>query len=472
MTNFSFGQISFFNFYSSNGVDKGEGIVQLEDSSYVVTGSSSSFSNSSQAFLMKIDSLGNFMWSNHYGGSESESGRRVLYKKDYGFYICGFTNSIGNGGFDYYLAKTDEAGVFEWEKSYGDYGWEKVHDAVMMLDSGVMMVGETSSNPTDNKDIFIVRTDNQGDTLWTKTFGDSGDDFATTIIELDDSTYVIGGQYYNEDSLYTKSWACKLHEDGTVYWANTYGNNQNSWVSGMAYEPVNGIVRAVGGANGPDYSGDNDFNCVINIAGDYYGEYINPTGGDSEYTGICSFVNGENYYSTSKKIESWTFEGGYDVIIEKYSPIFAWLDNTVVGHLENDVSNQIIRTNDNAAVVVGYSTDFISGGNEIYVDKIGPNGVFPDVTSFGNNSIVTLFEEEVQTNIKVFPNPSSGIVYIQSEDNEANKFRIINSLGQVLMSQDFYKSTSVDLSTYMNGYYIIEFEGGETVSRRRVLVQQ
>ena len=55
LTNFSFGQISFFNFYSNNGVDKGEGIVQLEDSSYVVTGSSSSFSNSSQAFLMKID---------------------------------------------------------------------------------------------------------------------------------------------------------------------------------------------------------------------------------------------------------------------------------------------------------------------------------------------------------------------------------------------------------------------------------
>ena len=99
------------------------------------------------------------MWSNNYGGPESESGRRVLYKKNFGFFICGFTNSIGSGGFDNYLAKVDELGNLEWEKAYGGEGWEKVHDAALTKDTGVIMVGETSSNFSDNQDIYIVRTD-------------------------------------------------------------------------------------------------------------------------------------------------------------------------------------------------------------------------------------------------------------------------------------------------------------------------
>ena len=56
----SYGQNSFFKLYSGSGYDRGEGIVQLEDSSYVITGSSSSWSESSQAFLLKIDAEGNY----------------------------------------------------------------------------------------------------------------------------------------------------------------------------------------------------------------------------------------------------------------------------------------------------------------------------------------------------------------------------------------------------------------------------
>ena len=72
---FSYGQNSFFKLYSGSGYDRGEGIVQLEDSSYAITGSSSSWGESSQAFLLKIDTAGNYLWSQSYGGPESEEGR-------------------------------------------------------------------------------------------------------------------------------------------------------------------------------------------------------------------------------------------------------------------------------------------------------------------------------------------------------------------------------------------------------------
>ena len=133
LANSSYGQINFFKLYSDAGDDYGEGIVQLNDSSYAVTGSSSSFFGSgSEAFLMKIDSAGNYLWSNHYGGPETDVGRRVLYKENVGFYIAGHTNSYGNGGYDFYLVKTDESGNLEWEKSYGKFGLCRLHVVLLL----------------------------------------------------------------------------------------------------------------------------------------------------------------------------------------------------------------------------------------------------------------------------------------------------------------------------------------------------
>ena len=85
-------QISFFRNYSDDSYDFGQGIVQLEDSSYVIAGTSGSFIGNGQAFLMKVDSLGVRKWSNHFGGVESEWGRRVLYKQNFGFFLCGHSN--------------------------------------------------------------------------------------------------------------------------------------------------------------------------------------------------------------------------------------------------------------------------------------------------------------------------------------------------------------------------------------------
>ncbi len=163
------GQISFYKLYSNNGYDAGEGIVQLEDSSYVICGSSSSFTEGpSQAFILHVDSVGNHLWSKHYGGPELESARRVLYKKNVGYYLAGFTNSFGSGAYDFFLVKTDLQGELIWQKTYGGAEWEKVNDAALTKDTGVMMVGETNSTNGNATDVFIVRTNSFGDTLWTK----------------------------------------------------------------------------------------------------------------------------------------------------------------------------------------------------------------------------------------------------------------------------------------------------------------
>jgi hypothetical protein len=223
-------QISFYKLYSGTGYDKGEGIVQLEDSSYVITGSSSSWEGSSQAFLLKLDSLGNYKWSQQYGGPESETGKRVLYYKGIGFYVAGFSSSFGAGDFDAYLLKTDLNGNKIWEKNYGKVNnWERINDAVIASDSGIVMVGETLNMNSGNSDILIIKTDRNGDTLWTKQIGGEGIDIANTIVKKGEN-FLIGGEWYIEDSLVNKGFIIEIDPLGTILWQDTISHLSGHYV--------------------------------------------------------------------------------------------------------------------------------------------------------------------------------------------------------------------------------------------------
>jgi hypothetical protein len=453
-----FGQIDFFNIYTNNGSDQGQGVVQLEDSSYVVTGASSSFSGSSQAFLLHVDSLGNYLWSNNYGGPESESGRRVLYKKDFGFFICGFTNSIGSGGFDYYLAKTDEAGTLEWEKAYGGEGWERVHDAALTKDTGVIMVGETSSNFSDNQDIYIVRTDILGDTLWTKTIGGLGDDYASSISAFTDSTFVITGRTYVEDSSLVKIYISYIKDDGTEIWSDILGDNGNYWSNDFTFNG-NQII-GVGGCNDVFSEDPNVVAFIYDIAGFYWGESKVVSLGKHEFMNIANFGPTDAYYITNSSEDDFSYDNGPDVIVMKYIPTFSFESSFNIGFENPDVSGQVVRTNDGGAIVVGYTTGYVSGGNEVFLAKIGPNDAYPStISNIVIDDIVTIKESMLVSELKIYPNPVAGVLNVKTDNINYNKIRIISSVGREIHVSSFQQSTKIDVSNFDNGLYFIEVSG-------------
>ena len=175
LTSISLSQnIHFIKSYGNNGYDFGRDIKQDIDTGYIATGSSSSFwSANADAFLLKVDSLGNFKWSYNYGGTGSEWGEAVLPTSDGGYAVGGYTNSYGAGGFDFYFVKTNEFGVPQLEKTYGGPDWDKAYDMVQLPDSSYILVGETFSYGNGNNDVYIVRIDQYGDTIWTQSYGGS-----------------------------------------------------------------------------------------------------------------------------------------------------------------------------------------------------------------------------------------------------------------------------------------------------------
>jgi hypothetical protein len=230
----SFGQdINFVKSYGNTGYDVAKDIKQALDTGYICTGSSSSFTpDNGEAFLLKVDSMGVFEWSYNYGGTGSESGEAVINTLDSAYAICGYTNSSGNGGFDFYLVKTNSVGVPVLEKTYGGSDWDRAFSFVQLPDSGFVLVGETYSYGQGNGDVYIVRTNSLGDTLWTRTYGGPENDYALDVILDGDSLVIVGGTESFGAGM-SDGLILKYNIDGTFGWVQYAGKERNDYFTSI-----------------------------------------------------------------------------------------------------------------------------------------------------------------------------------------------------------------------------------------------
>lgn len=245
----------FVKSYGNSGYDFGRDILQTLDTGYIATGSSSSFvSETADAFLMKVDSAGNFKWSYNYGGSGTDWSEKVTLTSDSAFAIAGYTNSFGAGGFDFYVVKTDINGVPEWEKTYGGTDWDKAYSLVQLPDSGFVIVGETFSFGAGESDIYIVRTDKNGDELWTQTYGGEGKDYASDVVLVGDSLLIAGAtESFGAGMSDGIVLACGL--DGTIGTVKTAGQEGIDYFNSITYQDeyiIMGGARSYHHADGCD----------------------------------------------------------------------------------------------------------------------------------------------------------------------------------------------------------------------------
>jgi hypothetical protein len=118
------------------------------------------------AIAQPLDTL----WTRTYGGNSGEEGTAVCATIDGGFAIVGLTSSLGAGGSDAWLVKTDSAGNIEWNRTYGGNGYDGINAIVQTADSGFVLAGRCNGAPYLNQDGWVIKTDRLGDTVWTRTF--------------------------------------------------------------------------------------------------------------------------------------------------------------------------------------------------------------------------------------------------------------------------------------------------------------
>jgi hypothetical protein len=213
--------------------DAGYCVQQTSDGGYIIVGatelSGSEFSAGNKVAvgeeicLIKTDADGNETWLKTFGGDKWEVGYYVQQTSGGGYIIVGDTYSYGAGDWDIWLIKTDADGNELWNKTFGGEEFDVGYCVQKTSDGGYILVGATVSYGANLSDIWLIKTDADGNELWNNTFDRTELDSGNCVRQTTDDGYIVEGvtgSYYDNSR---DIWLIKTDSDGNEIWDKTFG---------------------------------------------------------------------------------------------------------------------------------------------------------------------------------------------------------------------------------------------------------
>ncbi|HEY6171216.1 MAG TPA: T9SS type A sorting domain-containing protein [Candidatus Kapabacteria bacterium] len=235
-------------------------------------------------WIVKIDSVGTIIWQKCYGGSWTDFAYSIFPTKDKGYIIAGYTVShelpnyhSDTGVFvreDAYIIKIDSVGNLQWQNCYGGIKSEYATSIIQSSDGGYVFTGYTKSNDGDVKgnhpsrgssikyeDAWVVKLDPSGKIDWQYCAGGNGAEMGNSIIETPDGSFLIGGYTNSDDEGFinygaSDAYVVKLSSNGGFMWHKIYGGQYNDQVNSIIFASDSGYI----------FTGmkDNDYDPLVN----------------------------------------------------------------------------------------------------------------------------------------------------------------------------------------------------------------
>ena len=180
-----------------------------------------------------------------FGGSNFDEGRSIQQTTDGGFIIAGTTSSFGNGSSDIWLIKTDAEGNEEWNQTFGGSSSEEGHSVQQTTDGGFIITGTTRSYGNGNADVWLIKTDSEGREEWNRTFGGSDWDGGFFVQQTSDGGFIISGMTLSFGNGGSDVWLVKTDREGKEEWNRTFGESGSDNVS-SAQQTVDGGYMITG----------------------------------------------------------------------------------------------------------------------------------------------------------------------------------------------------------------------------------
>lgn len=391
--------------YGGSDTEDALAVRQTSDGGYILAGFTLSTDGDvavsygmGDGWVLKLDSNGGLEWKRTYGGSASDGINCIREIAGGGYIMAGYSGSndgdvSGNHGLnDAWVARLDESGNIEWQRSLGGSGYDHADDIMPTPDGGAILAGWTTSldgdvignNGGGSSEAWVVKLNVSGDIEWQKPLGGTGQDELHSVGLASDGGYILAGMTASNDGDVAgnnggkDAWVVKLDEAGNLQWQHPLGGSGAEYAHSVQQSQDGGyIVAGQTTSNDGDVSGnhgDVDF-WVLKL--DQTGEiqWQNPLGGTGPEVAYDVLQATDGGYVAA----GYTFsvngdvsgQNGYlDIWIVKLSPDGNLQWQLPIGSADPEQGYSVGLTQDGGYVVAGHASSFDLLDRDFFIAKL------------------------------------------------------------------------------------------------------
>ena len=473
------------------------------DSGYVAAGYSIA-TGTANFQLTCFNSQGDLQWAKSFGGSSGDFGHSVSEASSGGYFLTGWGKSFGAGDDDLYVVRTDENGDLVWGKTFGGSSIDRGRSITATPDGGAVVAGHTNAFGAGLNDILLIRLDSIGDTTWTRTYGTSGNDNGWSVVPTSDGGFIVGGNTSFGPG-FLNAFLLKVNNQGDTLWAKAFGAGSGLTSGLTVIENNNGKYLLTGWTSAFGAGGNDAFLLQVDANGNTeWARYYGGTGDDDgfglaayEYDGFNDANPGYGIVGSTESfgvgipnknmlliktdqngIPDYSYALGDSLEEKGYGAALGWPDNFTgigTGYFYSNLKENLITKPGRLDPIfflgcVGPDEFIDSDTFSFQVQNLTPEIEVPgisisqpsmlDFTLISNDSVYCRdelvevgLEQKLGSQLSIFPNPSQGRFSFQVDPKygKVNKVELVNQLG---------KRSSLENFEHRPGSEFMEFELG------------
>lgn len=420
----SFAQTPWVRTYGGPNEEKGYSLILAPDSGFYVVGFTGSFgAGSTDMYIIKTDSLGQFQWQKTIGTANIDIAEDIIYANNPGeYFIAGYSNGFYPYEYNFYFAKIDANGDTIRTNNAGTAEWDLCHAAVATGD-GYLMVGESYYLSNGGTHGYLMKVNENLDTLKTYLHYTNEYTVFNDIIAVSSNKYLVVGNSYNEAKDSSDAMIWLFNGDGDLLQELRIDYGKNEYLNCAAASYGNGIM--LGGYYHYDSTKfSKSLQIKLSDSADVVDWYLMAPEADdygleitdyAHYGNDAFILSGESRYKYNDDHQAViirSYPDGYPVF-NKESGILLIIDGFF----------GIARAHDNGIIATGYTRSYGPGIQALMISKFGEWG------ATYNGAIVSNEEKEIET-WKIYPNPTHNYLYIEAKSDA--QIRILDMTGNVV----------------------------------------
>ncbi len=447
---------------------------------------------SQDAWLVKLSAEGNLEWQRSIGGTKKDAANFVLLLPG-GGYLCGGRTASPDGdiaGFqgveDCWLAQLDEAGNLLWLRTYGGAAEDAFLCGATCPDGGFLLGGYTSSVEGDvtlqhgEFDIWLVKTDADGNLLWQKTLGGSVNEGITGMAALADGCFIAG--YTNsadgdvtQQRGATDAWMLRLDAGGNLLWQKTLGSEGADAVRSFVQTPDGGFLvsgnTGEGGSDFPQRFGKSDY-WAAKLSGSGELVWASAFGGTDDDLGFALAHSAEGFAMTGmSKSNDGQVSGNHGsgdiwlIFFDEYGNL-RWQQSFGGSGIEPYGNNVLLPASDGGYLLANSSASNDGnvsgqhGSKDIWLLKLKPFATPP------------LDTPECSLDLKIFPNPTSGKVTVAgTRSSFFSEMSLFDAAGRLVWKGGELRSPApLDWTGLPQGVYFLVAHCPEGMRAKKIVI--